>query len=93
MQTIIQAAEKHKQLMFDAERYLWKNPETGYKEWKTTSYLAEQFKKLGYKLVMADGITGFYTVIDTGREGPEVMILGELDSIICPTHKDADPYK
>jgi metal-dependent amidase/aminoacylase/carboxypeptidase family protein len=91
MQTIIQAVEKHKQLILDAERYLWKNPETGYKEWKTTAYLAEQYRALGYTLVMAEGITGFYTVIDTGRKGPEIMILGELDSIICPTHKDADP--
>jgi metal-dependent amidase/aminoacylase/carboxypeptidase family protein len=40
---------------------------------------------------MAEGITGFYTVLDTGREGPEVMMLGELDSIICPAHPDANP--
>lgn len=51
----------------------------------------EKYRELGYDLVMADGITGFYTVLDTGREGPEVLILGELDSIICPGHKDADP--
>ena len=54
-------------------------------------YLAEEFEKLGYKLTYADGITGFYTVIDTGREGPEVLVLGELDSIICPSHPESDP--
>ncbi len=47
---------------------------------------------MGYDdLVMAEGITGFYTIVDTGRPGPEVMILAELDSIICPEHKDANP--
>lgn len=90
MQTIIQAVERNKQLILDAERYIWKHPETGYKEWKTTAYLAEQFQKLGYELTMADGITGFYTILDTGREGPEILVLGELDSILCPTHPEAD---
>ena len=91
MPNIITAVEKHRALMLAAERRIWSHPETGYKEYKTTAYMAEQFEKLGYKLTYADGIPGFYTVIDTGREGPEVMILAELDSVICPTHPDADP--
>ncbi len=53
--------------------------------------MAEKFTDLGYELVMADGITGFYTIVDTGRPGPTVLILGELDSIICPSHPKADP--
>ena len=72
------------------ERYIWKNPETGYKEYKTSKYMAEVFTNLGYELVMADGITGFYTVLDTGKPGPELLILGELDSIICPDHPESD---
>ncbi|MBE6911076.1 MAG: amidohydrolase [Ruminococcaceae bacterium] len=91
MQNISNAVDKYRDLILEAERYIWKNPETGYKEVKTSKYLAKQFEKLGYKLTYADGITGFYTVIDTGREGPEVLILGELDSIICPAHPEADP--
>jgi amidohydrolase len=88
---ISNAVEKHRQLILEAERYIWKNPETGYKEFKTSKYLAERYEALGYKLTYADGITGFYTVIDTGREGPEVLILGELDSVICPAHPESDP--
>lgn len=91
VERISAAVEKYRQLILDAERYIWKNPETGYKEVKTSKYLAQQFEALGYKLTYAEGITGFYTVIDTGREGPEVLILGELDSIICPGHPESDP--
>ena len=69
MKEIIAAVEKHQQRILDAERYIWKHPETGYKEFKTTAYMAEAFKDLGYDMVMADGITGFYTVIDTGKPG------------------------
>lgn len=91
MQNRINAVEKHRQKILDAERYIWQNPETGYKEHKTSKYMAEAFEALGYKLCYAEGITGFYTVIDTGREGPEVLVLGELDSVICPTHPECDP--
>ena len=91
MEKIISAVEKNKQLILDTERYIWKNPETGYKEFKTNKYMAETFEKLGYELTYADGITGFYTVLDTGKPGPEILILAELDSIICPDHKESDP--
>ncbi|MBE5734712.1 MAG: amidohydrolase [Clostridiales bacterium] len=91
MKDLIKAVDKNRQLILDAERYIWKNPETGYKEFKTSAYMAEKFTELGYELVMADGITGFYTTLDTGKEGPTVLILGELDSIICPSHPEADP--
>ena len=91
MQDIALAVEKNRQLILDAERYIWQHPETGYKEVETTRYLAAAFEALGYELTMAEGITGFYTVLDTGRPGPEVLVLGELDSIICPSHPEANP--
>lgn len=91
MKDIIAAVEKYQDLILDAERYIWKHPETGYKEYETTAYMAQAFKNLGYDLVMADGITGFYTVVDTGKPGPHILILAELDSVICPEHKDANP--
>ena len=91
MQDIVKAVEKNRQLILDAERFIWKHQETGYKEFETSKYMENAFEALGYTLVRAEGITGFYTVLDTGREGPEVLILGELDSIICPSHPEADP--
>lgn len=91
MHEISQIVDQYRDLILAAERDIWKTPETGYKEFKTSAYMAEKFRSLGYELTMAEGITGFYTVVDTGREGPEVLVLGELDSIICPAHPDADP--
>lgn len=91
MKELLAAVEKNQQLILDTEQYIWKHPETGYKEFKTSAYMADVFEKLGYTLTMAESITGFYTVLDTGRPGPEILVLGELDSVICPDHKDADP--
>ena len=90
MEKLKVAVEKNRQLILDAEKYIWKNPETGYKEVKTSKYMADAFKALGYELTMAEGITGFCTTIDTGKVGPTVLILGELDSIICPNHPESD---
>lgn len=90
MKYINDAVEKYRDLILSAERYIWQNPETGYKEYKTSAYMAKEFEKLGYTLTYAEGITGFYTRIETGREGPEVLVLAELDSIICPSHPESD---
>ncbi len=37
---LFSAADRCKDLMFAAERHIWKNPETGFREWNTTKYLA-----------------------------------------------------
>lgn len=91
MEKLNLAVEKYTDKILEAERYIWKNPETGYKEFKTSAYMEKAFRELGYDLVMADGITGFYTVLDTGKPGPEILVLGELDAIICPGHKESTP--
>ncbi len=91
MQDILCAVDAYRPLILEAERAIWATPETGYKEFKTSAYMAEAFEKLGYTLTYADGITGFYTVVDTGRPGPEILVLGELDSVICPSHPESDP--
>ena len=91
MQHIIRAVEKHRALILESERFIWQHPETGYKEFVTSKYMEDAFRALGYTVTPAEGITGFYTVLDTGKQGPEVLILGELDSILCPAHPEADP--
>ena len=70
--------EKHRDLVLVAEEYLRVHPETGFREEITCKYLAENFEKLGYTLTYAGDIPGFYTVIDTGRPGPEVLVLAEI---------------
>ncbi len=88
---LVQAVDRNRQLIIDAVDYIWKNPETGYREVKTSAYLEKEFEKLGYELVKAGNIPGFYADLETGKEGPTVLIFGELDSLICYDHPDADP--
>jgi len=91
MLKFIKAVEKHTEKILNAEKYIWQHPETGYKEYETSKYMENAFIELGYELTLAENITGFYTVLDTGKPGPEILVMAELDSIICPEHKDANP--
>ena len=91
MEKFLNAVNKNAQLAKDALDYLWKNPETGYKEWKAHAYLTKAFRDLGYELTEAGNIPGFYTDVDTGRPGPTVLVMGELDALICESHPEADP--
>lgn len=69
MERINAAVEKYREKIFEVERFLWRHPQTGYREFLCSSYLEEIFEELGYELVRAGDIPGFYTVLDTGRPG------------------------
>ena len=88
---LMEMVAKYESLIYDTADYIWKNPETGYREWKTSAYMEEHFEALGYTLTKAGNIPGFYADLDTGRPGPKIAILGELDSLIVGNHPDADP--
>lgn len=87
---LMKSVEANRDLMLAAERHIWANPETGYREWKTTEYLEKEYEKLGYTLVKAGNIPGFYTDIDTGRPGPKICIMGEMDSLLVSDHPECD---
>ena len=91
LQPVLDAVERCREPILAAERYIWKNAESGYREWKTHAYLKAQFEALGYVLQEAGNIPGFWVDVETGREGPTVAIFGEMDSLIIPTHPEADP--
>ena len=90
MKKIYELIDSKKEYLLNAERWLWNNPEPGYKEFKTNKFMIEEFEKMGYKLTLADGITGFYTVVDTGKPGPTILVLAELDSLINFQHPEHD---
>lgn len=90
MHKLVEAVPQFEKMMEEAYRFFWENPETGYKEWKGHAYLANAFRSLGYELTEAGNIPGFYTDLDTGRPGPLVLVMGELDALICTTHPECD---
>ena len=88
--TIVEAIEQNKQIILDAERHIWKHPESGFKEWNTHAYLKEQYEKLGYTVTEFGNIPGFSVDIETGKPGPKIAVFGEMDAMIIPGHPESD---
>lgn len=81
--------DRSRQLVLDAERWLWAHPQTGYTEWEAHNYLKDAFVKLGYSLTEPGDIPGFYTDLDTGRPGPKLCIMAELDALDIANHPES----
>lgn len=86
---LIGCVDKQKEKVFEAVQFIGNHPETGFKEWQTSHYMEEQFWALGYELTLAGDIPGFYTDLDTGKPGPKVLVMGELDALPCEGHPRA----
>ena len=86
----LQAIDNAKDQIMELGRWIWNNPESGYREVKTSARIIEELKKLGLEVKTDLAITGFRADIDTGKPGPTVAIMGEMDSLIIPTNPDCD---
>ncbi len=67
------------------------HPEMGFKEFRTAEVVARQFDALGLKHRDGLGITGVKAKASSGKAGPCVAVLGELDSLSVAGHPFADP--
>lgn len=81
---------KNLSLMLESGEALWQMPEVGFKEYKTDEYMKRAFMSLGYNVVAMTNIPGFYTVVDTEKKGPTVLVLAEMDAIYCQAHPERD---
>ena len=88
---IRKTVEQYADEIIGAGEYIWKNPEPGYREWKTSEFLITKFRELGFQVKTGLAMTGFRADLDTGRPGPTIAVLGEIDSLILPNHPQCDP--
>ena len=83
----------------DANRERWiangekllRMPELAYCEQKTAAFVQEHFTNLGLETQSGLAITGKRADLPTGKPGPHLAVLGELDALIVPNHPFADP--
>ena len=61
---------------------VWRNPETGYREIHTGELLAEKLEMLGLPVHRHLALTGLRAELDSGRPGPVVGFVGELDALL-----------
>jgi len=87
---LLDCIDKRSDEIAELGRRIYDNPETGYKEFKTANMVADKFRQLGVNFAQLEDIPGLKMTIDTGREGPGLAVLGELDAIVCREHPHSD---
>ena len=71
--------------------YIWKNPELGFKEFKTAKYTEEKYEEMGWVYEKNIARTGSKAYLKKPASRPAIGIIGELDSVRCPDHPECDP--
>lgn len=87
---VLEEIEKNKEKIIEAGRSIYETPELGYKEVKSTKTASDFLKSLGVEVVDNIAVTGCMTSLNTHKNGPKIAVMGELDSVVCPDHKDAN---
>ena len=87
---VVEAVERRGDEIIAMGDYVWKNPESGYREVKTAKYANDKLRALGLPLRENLAITGMRADLESGRPGPTVALLGEMDSLIIPEHPECD---
>jgi amidohydrolase len=71
-------------------RDILNHPESGYREARTSKLVADWFRSNGMEVQSGIARTGVIGTFDTGKPGPNIAVMGELDSLIVPDHVHAD---
>lgn len=87
---IYDAVEKRKNDIIAIGEEIYLNPELGFKEFKTAKLVTEELIELGLDVYELKDIPGVKATFDTGIKGPEIAVIGELDSVVCHEHPDSD---
>lgn len=90
-QSALTAIEAESDALVALSKDLWDHPESGFRENRSAKLTSDYMRSLGLQPRENIAITGVVAKIDTGRPGPHVAVMGELDSLIVPEHRNADP--
>lgn len=84
---ISQLVEEKKQLFIDVSDEIWKNPELGFKEFKSAATLIHALKQEGFEV--EEGLAGIPTAFKAvyGSGKPVIGFLGEYDALASMSQK------
>ena len=89
--TALAAIDRRRDWLIDVAKAILRNPETGFREVKTSRLVSEKLAELGIAHERGIALTGLKGYLTGSSSGPTVALLGELDSIRVPAHPNADP--
>lgn len=81
--------ERNEDKLISIAKEILKNPEPGFKEFKTAEIVSREFEAFQMPHEKGLAITGLKSSLDTGTPGPNIAVIGELDSLKVLGH----PYE
>ncbi len=88
---VIEAIENRSGELMEIGQTLLHRPELGFKEVKTAALVEEKFRSLGLPFQKGLALTGVEANLPGRVKRLHLAIMGELDSILIPSHPFADP--
>lgn len=90
-QRICEAIDRNRDKIIAIGESIFKEPELGYKEFKTAEKVKAVFEELGLDYKDGIAVTGVVANMSGREHKLKVAVMGELDAVVCPGHRCADP--
>src|SRR6185437_9459110 len=90
-QSICAAIDRNAERVIALGERIRRQPELGFKEFKTARLAEETLGELGLKPRAGLAITGVRAEVAGAKDGPTFAMLGELDGLVVQGHPIADP--
>ncbi|MEG0754410.1 MAG: amidohydrolase [Angelakisella sp.] len=87
---VLAQVDKDREKILAVGKKIYENPETGYREVKTTETLYNALTDLGLSVDKDIAVTGCRGYANRDKAGPKVVVMGELDSVVCNDHPHCD---
>lgn len=87
---VCETIEMHSERIIAIGRDIFSHPELGFKETRTAAIVADILKELNFECEEHIAITGVKGIAKGKESRAKVMIIGELDAVVCPLHRHAD---
>ena len=89
--SVCQAIDRNAERIIGLGERIRRQPELGFKEFKTARLAEETFGELGLKPRSGLALTGVRAEVAGVKDGPTFALLGELDGLVVAGHPIADP--
>src|SRR6202162_1086991 len=88
---VCEAIDRQSEKIIKVGETIRKNPELGFKEFKTARLVEETMREIGLEPKGGLALTGVRGVACGTKDGPTFALLGELDGLVVAGHPVADP--
>ena len=86
-----EAIDKNRDKIIELGDAIFAEPELGYKEFKAAARVKKAFDEMGFDYQDEVAITGVIAPLKGKQSLAKVSIMGELDAVVAPDHRCADP--